>query len=223
VADQTSTALRPQLEGAAIVLVGNFNPPIFQPAWFAAKKLLPDAEVEEAADVMITSDIASFTAEWLTVQVMQQRFQAATADPSKYGPLLDLVVGTFTFLEHTPFNKAGLNHQAHYALPSEEKWHAFGDLLAPKPQWSSLFEGRVGMRSLTVEGRRAGCEAKYIRASVEPSNRVTPNGVYFAINEHYEAEGPEASKGLLDTLKRNWEESGRFADAVQKRLLSQNY
>jgi hypothetical protein len=221
VVDQAGNVPRPTVEGATIVLIGNFNPPIFQPGWFAVKKLLPDAEVETATNVVVTSEVGQFSADWLTVQVIPQRFQAATSDPSKFAPLLDLVLGTFTILEHTPFRIAGLNHHAHYVMPSPEKWHELGDLLAPKPCWSPLFNGRVGMRSLTVEGRRADCEAKFVRVTVAPSSDV-PDGVYFAVNEHYEVEaGPDATKTLTSVIRRNWEPSGHFASNMQRHVLSQ--
>ena len=40
-------------EAASVVLVGQFNPAIFQPAWFIAEELLPtDLERDVALDVV---------------------------------------------------------------------------------------------------------------------------------------------------------------------------
>jgi hypothetical protein len=40
--------IKPQLDQATIVLVGRFNPAIFQPAWFALHKMLGQKEAESA-------------------------------------------------------------------------------------------------------------------------------------------------------------------------------
>ena len=37
-----------ELEGASVVLIGAFNPGIFQPAWLGANKLIRPEEVEAA-------------------------------------------------------------------------------------------------------------------------------------------------------------------------------
>jgi hypothetical protein len=215
--------MKPASEGASIVLLGRFNPAILHPAWFASKGLIRDEESETATDVIVTSDVAQFRAgEWLHLQATAQRFIAQTKDPSQLSALRDLVVGLFSVLEHTPFERMGLNHLAHYRLPSEEAWHAFGDRLAPKGPWSGLFEGRVGLRSLTIEARRANCTAKYIRIKVEPSAEATPHGVFLEVNEHYERESPDASSQLLRALKDGWEAATDFASMASRRLLGQD-
>ena len=40
--------ISPQFEGVTIVLLGQFNPAIFQPAWLAAENLVRPQEAESA-------------------------------------------------------------------------------------------------------------------------------------------------------------------------------
>lgn len=213
-------------QAASVVLRGNFNPPIFQPSWFGARSLLGAREAESASEVAITGDVAVFKADWLSLQVTSDRFVAATPDPGCFQALADLVVGTFSLLEHTPFDKMGLNHEAHYELSSTERWHAFGDHLVPKGPWKQMFDGRVGMRSVVIEARRPDCKAKLIRVKVEPSaplEQEARHGVFFAINEHHEADGDGAARQLLEALKQGWSDSHRFARDIQQHLLHAEY
>src|SRR3989304_1023383 len=160
-----------EIESAVIVLRGNFNPSIVQPFWLAAHGLIRSEEAEAAKIDIITPPLASFTAVWLTLQVTQDRFSASTTDAAHYEPLRDLVVGIFSLLEHTQFDKMGINRQMHYRMPSEERWHALGHLLAPKAAWKDMMV-HPGLRSLIIEGLRVGIPEAKIYVKVEPSVKV---------------------------------------------------
>src|ERR1019366_9517037 len=82
---------RSEIDGASIVLIGKFNPAIFQPAWLGACNLLRKEEVEDAVIGMVNPQVTSFSAHWLTIQVLAERFTASTADPAQYQALRDLV------------------------------------------------------------------------------------------------------------------------------------
>src|SRR5437867_1304432 len=98
-----------EIEGVSIVLRGNFNPSIFQPAWLASHSLLRRQEADAAKINVIHPELTSFTAEWLILEVTKDRFGAATIHQAHAEPLRDLVLGVFTLLEHTPFTKMGMN------------------------------------------------------------------------------------------------------------------
>ena len=127
----------PALESttASIVLLGAFNPRIFQPEWFSRQHLLPQSEVDAANIQIIHQQVAQFDTERFVFQVTDDRLVAATKPSTVSGPLRDLVAGTFYVLEHTPVQAIGLNRQMHFAMPSEEAWHQLGDRLAPKEAW----------------------------------------------------------------------------------------
>ena len=51
-----------KVEGHNIVIIGSFNPQIFQPAWFANEGLVRKGEAETAKIVIIHNRIVSFSA-----------------------------------------------------------------------------------------------------------------------------------------------------------------
>jgi hypothetical protein len=64
---------------ASIVLVGSFNPAIFQPAWLAAKGLIRESESDAAVVELIHPEVAQYSAAWLHVLVTRERY-ARSAD-----------------------------------------------------------------------------------------------------------------------------------------------
>ena len=62
----------------SIVLVGNFNPAIFTPSWFALCDLLPKKVADSAELVIAHPEITQFRADWLTLEVSKGNFKAET-------------------------------------------------------------------------------------------------------------------------------------------------
>lgn len=215
--------LKPEIESVGIVLVGSFNPTIFQPAWFAAENLIREEEEQAAKIELIHRQVAIFSLDWLHLQVTDEQFIATTSQSSFYEPLRDLVLGTFRLLRHTPIRMMGLNRDCHFRMPSEEAWHAFGHRLTPKEPWAGILK-EPGMRSLTMEGLRPDNLKGYIRVRVEPSVRVHL-GVFININDHYEVEDAAIVRGcdkIIDILDREWQNSlARSAEIVSLLLESQ--
>jgi hypothetical protein len=210
-----------EIDGVSVVLLGSFNPKIFQPAWFAHHGLIREEEAEAAENVVAVPELAAFAAAWLTIQVTPERFQASTADAARFEALRDLVLGTFRLLEHTPFDRMGINRSMHYRMPSEEQYVAFGHLLVPKAPWQPILDD-PRTRSLTVEGfqTRNGQRIK-VTVKVEPSTRV-PSGVFISTNEHYEMKGSGAGKRLMVALEKNWEDAQMAARQIAEHLLGQD-
>jgi hypothetical protein len=202
----------PQLEiqGVSVILLGDFNPKIFQPAWFAAEGLIRKQEAEQATINIVHPEVVSFTLEWLELQVTRERFAISTPQEPYYEIVRDLVLGTFNLLRHTPLHKLGINTDMHFRMHSQEAWHAFGHRLAPKELWQGILDA-PGMRSLTMESRRPDGFKGYIRVQVEPSAKVDP-GVYLQVNDHYEVEAPQPGLGsseMLTIFERAWSEALR--------------
>lgn len=104
----------PEISGSSIVLLGSFNPKIFQPEWFGRHNLLPQGEVDAAKVKIIHPEFCQFETERFEVQITHERFSAASKPNSTPLPLRDLVLGTFFILEHTPVTAMGLNRQMHF-------------------------------------------------------------------------------------------------------------
>jgi len=210
----------PEIQGVSVVWLGDFNPKIFQPAWFAAEGLIRKQEAEKANIEIIHPEAVSFTLEWLRLQATRERFFVATTQEPYYEVVRDLVLGTFSLLRHTPVHKMGINTDMHFRMGSEDAWHAFGHRLAPKDLWQGILEN-PGMRSLTMEESRPDGYKGYIRVKVEPSARAHP-GVYININDHYEVADPKSVIGsdeIRTLFERVWGESLRRSAHIAYTLL----
>ena len=185
----------PAITGASLVLLGHFNPSIFQPAWFGWQRLLPDKTVEAADLQTAQSSITAFRADWLELQVVPNRFGITTSQ-APFVRLRDLGVRLFgEKLPHTPIHAMGINRQVHFDVKSLQERDRIGRLLAPVEPWGAWGrqlepDGRHGgMTSLTmtqVNLQDRPCEGE-INVTIQPSkmtgNRET--GVYIEVNDHY--------------------------------------
>lgn len=200
----------PKIDGVSIILIGSFNPSIFQPAWFGAQKLLRTQESESANIEVIVSEIVSFSTDWLKVQVTRERFSASTIQQHAYEPLRDLVAETFKLLGHTPISGMGLNWDGHFQVASNDAWHAFGHRLAPKQPWVDLLAG-PGLLSLSMIGKRPDAHTGHVVVRVEASNQVEPHGVYISVNDHFDgladAQGRIGCEKLVGILESEWSAS----------------
>lgn len=141
---------RPDYEGATIVLLGTFNPAIFQPAWLGASKIIRQEEADSATITMVNPKLTAFSADWLNLQVIAERFQALTLNSAHYQALRDVVISIFGVLEHTPIWTLGMNRDMHFKINSEEQWHQLGHILAPKETWRPIID-QPGLRSLAIQ------------------------------------------------------------------------
>lgn len=191
------------IEGISLVLLGSFNPAIFQPAWLAAHRLIPQEEADEAKIKLIHPELTEFSSDWLNLQVMHDRFTASTTQTAFFEPLRDFVIGTFMILEHTPVRMLGMNSDRHFELPSEEEWHQVGRNLAPPDPWEDVLNS-PGLGKLMMQGVRPDDMKGAVNVTVEPSTRVK-YGVYVNINDHFviaDDEDSVGSAGLATSLIR---------------------
>jgi hypothetical protein len=211
--------LVPEISSAIVVLLGSFNPKIFQPEWFARHELLPQGEADAAEIKLIIPQVCHFETERFIVQVTEQQFIAGTKPNANSAPLRDLVQGAFFILEHTPVGAMGINHLMHFATGSEQNWHRIGDRLAPKDGWNEVLEGRPGLSSMTILTNKDAPPGAQFRIKVEPSIAV-PLGVYFETNEHYPGPEKDSLKGLMGVLNDRWEESQVYATKVVEHIFT---
>lgn len=207
------------VDGTTIVLVGSFNPAIFQPAWFAAQGLLPKPEADDAKIEVVHQNVVAFSTELLDVQVTNERFFVGSARVPAPEMLVEFVVGTFTLLQHTPVRMLGMNRDAHQRLQSEDVWHSVGKLLVPDANWPTL--KRPGMRSVMVQGEREDDYQGAVYVRVEPSGQIHP-GLYINVNDHYdfgETDEPKGTSEALRVLDENWTASRLKGDEIIEQVL----
>lgn len=215
--------LQPEIEGMTVVVVGSFNPKIFQPKWFSSEGLLQDEEAEGADISIISNDLTLFVTDWLRVQVDKSRCLLGTTDATKKYPLRDLAVSVFQILEHTPLTAFGLNSDQHISMSSEADWHRVGHYFAPKDSWHKLLEN-PGLQSLVITGKRSDVEAKHVMVKVEPSTKVK-HGVYINVNQHYDLEdenNPGGGNALyLKSIQRDWDDFCSYSETTRNHLLTE--
>jgi hypothetical protein len=49
----------PEQQVFSVVILGNFNPKIFHPLWYAQNELIAKQEIDEADDVLCSSEVSS--------------------------------------------------------------------------------------------------------------------------------------------------------------------
>lgn len=196
-----------EIEGHSIVLLGSFNPQIFQPSWFATEELVRKEEADNAKIEVVHREIVSFTTESFRLEVLPERVLFSTTQIHYYEPLRDLAMGTFRVLRHTPVQKMGINRDFQFRMESEEAWHSIGDRLAPKQPWNSLLE-QPGLKGLSMQGARPGKYKGAIIVRVEPSTKIKP-GVFITINDHYDldSESGHGADLMLEALNESWKVS----------------
>ena len=212
--------IEPEISDASIVLLGDFNPAIFTPAWFALQGLLPKS-VAQGADLRVAhQQVTAFEADWLQLQVTPDRFSAETSQ-APYVRLLDLVSRTFReYLHHTPLKAFGINRNVHFRVQSPARDQLLRTL-APLEPWGGcgselgLAGGKEGMTSLTMsrlapQGRPEGDR---INVTVEPSGWIAEGfGVYVQVNDHYSNDSAEP--GSVDRLMELFED--HFDTSLQR-------
>ncbi len=207
------------MEGVSIVMIGSFNPAIFQPRWLGTQQLIRPEEAENAKITMIQAEVADFSTEWFQLQVLQNRLQITSTDPRQYGPLRDLGAAIFAILPHTPITALGLNREFHFKMPSLEAWHGIGHRIAPKEQWNAIMD-TPGLRSMLMQGRRKQVNGGILRVKVEPSVRVQP-GLFVQINEEFSAGDGESdgAQWVPGRLAEHWDAIMAFSEFAAEHLL----
>jgi hypothetical protein len=209
-------AIVPQLRGLTFVLVGEFNPTIFQPTWFAAEGLLTEEEAKTATINIVHPDITSFELPWIRIQVERERFTAVSLAQPYFEQLAGTVCNTFDILRHTPVRLFGVNNEAHFRASSIDTWHALGHKLAPKEPWLKFFK-EPGMQSLTIRQmpRPDGLKG-HLQITVEPSVRIFP-GVYVATNDEIHDQDPSKVTGAskaVELIREKWASMIDFSENV---------
>jgi len=229
---------KPELSGVAIVCAGAFNPAIVHPSWLADKDLISKdlakyvLEQKDGQQVLVSSQVTTFVADWLSVQIVPQQAVLSTADLGRALDLRDLASGLLNLLPETPVDGLGINADAHYRVSDAATWHAFGDKVLPKDLWEMWLDGhdwkarsdgkKVGLRTMTVELTRSDSQVPgFVRVEVAPSVRVTPYGVYVGLNAHFDLTTPERRANAADAarvLAAQWDGSRQLASDIQSKL-----
>lgn len=173
------------VEEISLVFVGDFNPTIFHPMWFLHEELIRESEANEAKIDVSHQDVSSFRLDWLTVQVLRDRFTATIKADVFKKHLGDLVLNVFSKLSHTPIRSFGMNTSFRIRFKSTDGWHAFGHFLLPKTPWANVLNkpglGNCNVLGARVDDNRPG----FVGIYVEP-DLSTQSDVLIRVNDHFD-------------------------------------
>lgn len=208
-------------EELSIVMIGDFNPKIFQPFWFSSQKLIRESEAEAATVELIHSDFTSFSTDWFVMQVARERFTLTVKSSAYKNHLFDLSLGTFKSLVHTPINQMGLNIGKTIRFKSPEDWHAFGHFIIPKQAWDGILT-KPGLRSSVTQGQRNDELPGSIIFIVEPVLINSNNEVSVKINNHFELKTEEKNKNanyFINIIEHEFEKSVKESNDLIDKLV----
>ncbi len=208
--------------GVAIVVLGGFNPRIFEPAWLAQQQLIPEDEAREADTQLISGHFARIELPWATLNVDDGRLDLVTGDEIvQPDQIRDLTLGVLRLLPHTPVRRMAVNRFSHFRVSSEEAWHQIGDRLTPKDVWSDVLS-QPGMGSVEITSDRTDGRNGRVNVTIEPSGTIHP-GIYINVNDDVLLDDdklPEPAGRLADILEEYWPETADRAERIVSAVLS---
>jgi len=223
--------IQPELGSVSIVLIGNFNPAIFQPAWLAKHDLISSQAAETAQIGIVHPELTSFGIEGsFTLQVERERF-AIDRTIAPFIVISDMACKIFEeLLPHTPIKKLGINRLIHFDAGSPEIRDRIGERLAPREPWGewgtlvSSGEGRLhgGLRAITmIQNNVSDRPAGWIQAKLEPSLRIKGgrSGIFMEVNDHYEVSAAEDAGEIIAILAANFDRSIRNSENIIDQIM----
>jgi hypothetical protein len=192
---QNEMVIEPKSSDVAIVLLGSFNPAIFNPDWLVLNGVIGKTQAEVREIGVITPQVSEFRVSSYHYQVTPQRMQVLF-ESAPVVELQDTVSKIFQeLLPHTPVQQLGINRSVHFSVGSEEKRNEIGRKLAPPEPWGRWSEewkdrlppNRAGMTNLAVHEVFPGDpHDRRMTATVQPSMLIADNaGIFAAINDNY--------------------------------------
>jgi hypothetical protein len=222
------TPAKPEIsiDEISIVLVGDFNPKIFHPMWFLQEGLIRETEAMEANIEISHRDVCIFSLEWITIQVLRERFTATIKADAFKKHIGDLVLNVFSKLSHTPVHQFGMNTSLRLRFKSSDDWHAFGHYLLPKSPWDNVMD-KPGLRSCQVQGIRAEDKRPGLVITFVDPDLSTNTDVVIKVNDHFDVptsgndnkSTPLNSKWVIEILREDFESSIERATTHTNKLI----
>lgn len=206
-----------QIEARSLVLIGNFNPLIFQPSWLSLKNLIQEEEAESANIEVIHPEITKFDiGDWLKVEITVNRCSFSTAKEPYFDPMKDLVLSIFQILREIPMSAFGINNTFNLTLQNINNYFKFGKALTPLDIWDENVKEPRLLRLDITEDQRSDSLKRNI--TIRPSNQKL--GVSVNINNDYEIKN---AASIVDILNKNWDKESSNSRQIVDNLLKKIY
>lgn len=210
----------------SIVLIGEFNPAMFQPEWFSRNNIIAPEEIDvirnelSQSSLIVTPQLTIFKTSQLNIKIEQKRFEVV-AEKEPLISIVDFVSKTFNDLSSFAIKAFGFNYSAHYKIIDMETYQRIADNLAPKSYWKTLLGDEI-----TGVNRKSGLTAIQMRKAKEdqtgyytvilqPSVFVTP-GIFMSCNDHMEKKDEvNSAENVIQTINDIYESSFKFMKKIQ--------
>jgi hypothetical protein len=213
---ETLQVYKPENKAVAIVLLGEFNPLMFQPNWFGINDIISQSEIDaiisnRANPCIIAPNLTLFNTLQLQIQIQETSFNV-TGIKESFSMVKDVVKKTFERLGAMKITAMGINTSAHYKMPSLSKYQEFGDRLSPKGIWSDFLGKNVsgddrtgGLTRMQMQNQKED-QSGFFNVIVERSARFFP-GIYMNCNDHYQFDENTDAETVMQKLEENFDES----------------
>lgn len=163
----------------SIVVLGDMNPKIHHPAWYAQIELLTDDEQHSADNVLCTPPFAQFNTAAFAIQCTADRWETQTRTLDSLDRLLDVTVSVFETLDQTPVRSFGFNFNFHRLAAVPDVAEYLGNRVA------SLELGMVtdGTLSAQIKVHRS-LPKRHLNIMLQPSNTGLQT-IHVGLNFHY--------------------------------------
>ena len=209
------------IRGCAIVLLGSFNPPIFQPGWFARHGMIEDDLAKAATDVHIDADAAFFLTSEFGCEVTRDRlrlFSVPTTDRREQ--LGDVAANAFGVLYHTPVG--GISMVSFQHVPAKRRaWATFAPVLASNDNWDGFLAGATVLDRIVLKREIPGPPPGVLGLAAEESTQ-RKGGVYLSLTHQYTLAGDAADHAEVASqlLRTTWESAISEGDDLIERVLA---
>lgn len=186
----------------SIVLIGEFNPRIFQPHWMVSKNLIRESEGRTDNLKLIHPDLMIFETDEFRMEVRPNRFELATLQESFQEPLKDLCASIFKLIAETQISAYGINYTKHFRMENEKKYVEFGYHLAPLKKNFSFIEDPRLLEIIVTDRKNEKTDSSISNVKIYPSDLIAQLGIGININSHFDIKfnGINFSKHLI----QNW-------------------
>jgi hypothetical protein len=204
----------------SIVLIGQFNPAIFSPAWVEKIGLI-SKEAADAAEVsIIHPDIAAFAAGPYAFDIRRERFSVEVKNEPLIEALDCALVIFGEYLPHITIKQFGINYSTHFSVETASRRFALGRRLAPLAPWGDFGQAMDGLSGPLTSGMielamiqiydPVGTGERRVR--IEPSAKpdLLEAGVFMTINDHRALKNTDeilGAENALELLKDVFDES----------------
>ena len=216
----------------SIVMLGSFNPVIFQPAWLAAQGLVSREQADASSEVLVHEQVTSFQIGDFELKCEHGRFQIQTSNTPQIA-LLDFCTKLFgEVLPHTKIESFGINTHLEVLAENIVERTAIGRKLAPTDAWGrfgkeieALSDDEPGGMSflamrkpIITDGWHGYVEARLaptVGASKKTGIAATINA-HHVLNDYADGEGADRAARLLND---QYEHCLREADSYLSEVL----